>query len=294
MSDLMDRVLVAVDGGGTGCRVAVGTVENGVMAQANGGPANVSTNFEQSIANVTQTIEEALVKAGHADAKPVSITAHLGLAGADLKVMRDKTAAALPFGRICISGDRETSVAGILGGSDGFVVALGTGTIIARQQSGLVKTVGGWGFQLSDQASGAWLGRMLLVRTMMAGDGIVPHSPLSRDFLDRLTGVQGIFAFSTTAAPSDYAGFAPDIFEAGAKGDAIAVQILQEGATYVEQGLTALGFVSGNILSLAGGVGPHFEPYLGAGYVQNICAPKGNALQGAFQLACQLAASPTR
>lgn len=294
MSGATNTVLIAVDGGGTGCRVAVGTAENGVMAEAKGGPANVSNDFEQSIRNITRTVEEALEKAGFGHVDLALITAHLGLSGADLKTMRNKTAAALPYGRLCISGDRETSVAGILEQSDGYVVALGTGTIIARQQSGVVKTVGGWGFQISDQASGAWLGRMLLVRTLMAGEALVPHSTLSREILDHLSGIQGLYSFSTTATPSDFAKFAPDVFAAGAQGDAIALQILQEGATYLEQGLTALGYETGNILSLAGGVGPHFEPYLGADFVENICAPKGNALQGAFQLARQLAASPAR
>jgi glucosamine kinase len=283
-------LLIAVDGGGTGCRVAVGTAQAGVLAEARGGPANVSTDFEGAIANITAAVQEAIGTAGMGAADLGASTAHLGLAGADLPSIQNRTAASLPYGTCRVSGDRQTTVAGVLGDADGYVVALGTGTIIARQQAGVVRTVGGWGFQLSDQASGAWLGRSLLTRVLMVDEGMLPSSPLARAVSQKLGGLQGVFAFSNGAVPRDYAQFAPDIFAAGAEGDTLATEILREGAAFVENGLTALGFTPGDVLSLAGGVGPHFEPYLSADFTRTLRAPRGNALQGAFALARQLAA----
>ncbi|MGB3243786.1 MAG: BadF/BadG/BcrA/BcrD ATPase family protein [Sulfitobacter sp.] len=281
--------LIAVDGGGTGCRVAVGTAQDGVLAEATGGPANVSTNFDASVANIIAAVQTAAHAAGWSADTLAQAVAHLGLAGADLEKVQRKTAASLPFGSTRVSGDRQTTVAGVLGDQDGYVVALGTGTIIARQRAGVVSTVSGWGFQLSDQASGAWLGRALLSRVLDADEGLEPHSALTRAICVSLDGVQGVFDFSTTATPRDYARFAPEIFAAGTKGDVIAIDILHAGARYLERGLGALGFAPGDVLSLAGGVGPHFAPYLQETFKTNLQPPRGNALEGAFTLARQLA-----
>lgn len=278
-------LIIAVDGGGTGCRAAVGTGAGGVLAEAKGGPANVSTNFDQSVANIMQAVLEAL---GNADLGEVDLShsvAHLGLAGADLESIQTRTATMFPFGQTHVSGDRQTNVAGVLGDQDGYVVALGTGTIIARQQAGAVRTVGGWGFQLSDQASGAWLGRCLLTYTLNAEEGLEESSDLTRAVAADLDGVQGIFDWSNGARPADYAGYAPQLFAAGKAADKVAVKVLSDGAAYIARGLDTLGFANGDVLSLAGGVGPHYAPYLPDRYLANLAEPKGNALQGAFSLA---------
>jgi len=283
--------LIAVDGGGTGCRAAVGSLTEGILAQARGGPANVSTNFDRAIANITATVQEAAQAAGLSPAQLEQATAHLGLAGADLEEAQTRTAQALPYGATRVSGDRQTTVAGVLGPRNGYVVALGTGTIIARQHTGTIKTVSGWGFQLSDTASGAWLGRNLLAQVLDAEEGLEPQTPLSRAVATRLGGVQGVFEFSNTSAPADYATFAPEIFAAGTAQDPLALRLLREGAAYVEKGLNALGFAQGDVLCLAGGVGPHYAPYLPEAFTANIAASKGNALEGAFALAGQFATS---
>ena len=61
---MTETILIAVDGGGTGCRVAVGTQSAGIMAEAKGGRSNVSTDFDVSITSITTAAHEALAKAG--------------------------------------------------------------------------------------------------------------------------------------------------------------------------------------------------------------------------------------
>ncbi|AXI41461.1 BadF/BadG/BcrA/BcrD ATPase family protein [Sulfitobacter sp. SK011] len=289
MTEIDQTVLIAVDGGGTGCRAAVGTVQAGIIAETRGGPSNVSTNFEGSVANITETIAQALHTA-ELDGIDLSQTvAHIGVAGANTEGEMRQVEAALPYGRCRVTGDRATTVAGVLGADDGYVLALGTGTIIARQHAQEMTTVGGWGFQLSDQASGAWLGRTLLTRILLAEDRLIDHSPLSSEVCARYGGGNELVVFSNTAKPSDYAKFAPEIIGAADNGDKIALSILNEGAQYVECGLNALGFRPGDGLCLSGGVGPRYAPYLSAPYIQNLREPQGNALQGAFSLARRVA-----
>lgn len=285
-------LLIAVDGGGTGCRAVVGTAADGKLGTAKGGPANINTSFEDTISHILETVTHALDDAGLQDAELAQATAHVGLAGADTAALRARAVAALPYGFCTVTGDRETSVVGVLGGQDGFVIALGTGTIIACQRSGTIATVNGWGFDASDQGSGAWLGHRLISRVLLSEDGMEPTTPLCAQVSAQMNGLKGLVAFSQSAKPADYARFARDIFASATSGDALALDLLREGAGFLERGLDALGFKDGDVLSLSGGVGPHYQPYLSERFTQNIATAKGSALDGAFMLA-QLAAKET-
>lgn len=293
MTNPDQTVLIALDGGGTGCRAAVGTVAEGIIAEARGGPSNVSTNFEGSITNITETIAQALHTANMDGVDLTHTVAHIGVAGANTEAEMHRVEAALPYGRCRVTGDRATTVAGVLGAQDGYVLALGTGTIVARQHNQEMTTVGGWGFHLSDQASGAWLGRSLLTRILLAEDQLMEHSPLSREVCKRFGGGNELVMFSNIAKPSDYAKLAREIIEAAKSGDAMALSLLDEGRQYLEAGLDALGFQPGDPLSLSGGVGPSYAAYLSASYLQKLSDPKGNALQGAFSLARRVALADT-
>jgi len=280
-----EPVLIAVDGGGTGCRVAVGTPGLGVLAHAKGGPANIKTSFDGAMQNITAAVSEALQQAGLQDAILSEAIAHVGLAGADNASGRERTSAALPYGHCTVTGDRETSVAGVLGPRDGFVIALGTGTIIARQLDGQIRTVNGWGFAVSDHGSGAWLGHQLIEQVLLAEEGMTPPSALSRQISSRLGGLDRVVDFSLSAGPGTYAKFAPEIFDAARNEDPLALELLRKGAGFLERGLRALGFGRGDMLCLAGGVGPHYLPYLSSPFTDDVQPPKGNALEGAFTLA---------
>ncbi|KHA51447.1 BadF/BadG/BcrA/BcrD ATPase family protein [Sulfitobacter geojensis] len=292
MNTLTPNVIVAADGGGSGCRAAAGTVEQGILGQASAGPGNVHNDFETAVSNLTAAIGQALDHAGLGNTPLDQVTAHLGVAGAHSQVEEQALSNALPYGRVTVSGDRATSVRGALGTADGFVVALGTGTIVARQQDLQMTTVGGWGFNLSDQASGAWLGRRLLEEIILAEDGLREHSDLSRTVSAANGGLMGLVQFSSAATPSQFAKFARELITAASAGDPLGQALMAEGAVYLEIALTKLGFQSGDILALAGGVGPHYAPYLPAALCGNIQPPKGAALEGAFAMAAMAAQAP--
>ncbi len=284
-----DMIIVAADGGGTGCRACAGTLARGMLAQSTGGPGNVHSDFDGAIANLTGAVAEALQAAGLSDVPLDTITAHMGVAGAHSTVEMDKVAQVLPYGRSRVTGDRATSVRGVLGEADGFVVALGTGTIVARQRDLEMTTVGGWGFDLSDHASGSWLGRRLLEEVLLAEDGLRDQTPLTRHALEKKGGLVPIVLFSADASPGDYAPLARDVVEHAAQGDALGLSLMQEGAAYLVNALETLAFSPGDTLCLAGGVGPHYATYLPEEFTRNLQSPKGTALDGAFALATQAA-----
>lgn len=285
MSDRNRTVLIAVDAGGTGCRAAAGTVDDGILGEARGGPSNVENSFDGAIANIVSTVHEALEDADLGSTPPGAIVAHIGAAGANSSATMQRVSARLPYGRSTVTGDKDTTVAGALGPHDGFVLGVGTGTFIARQREGAIATVAGWGFQLSDQASGAWLGHQALQRALFAHDHMAEHSDLTRAMLERFDGLHGMLEFCLSATPTTYATLAPDVLSAAANDDPVARAIVAEAVSFLEKGLAALDFHPGDRLCMTGGVGPRYAEYLSPETMKNVHDAEGNALQGAFALA---------
>lgn len=274
-------LVVGVDGGGTGCRAAV-EVDGHVCAVAEGGAANVTSDPETAIRNVVQAVEAA---ARQAKVDVSGAIAHVGLAGVMGQEDAAWVAARLPFAQVAVSDDRPTMVAGALGNEDGSVAAIGTGSFVATRHRGEFRFAGGWGLAVSDQASGAWLGREVLARALMCFDGLEPYSALTVDVM-REFGDDGnaIVSFSQKAAPSDFAEFAPMIVNAALAKDAIGVDLMATGARYLRSALKAVGCSSK--VCLTGGVGPHYAPYLEGLKCER---PSGSALDGALMLARSMA-----
>ncbi len=292
MNDSKETLLIGIDGGGTGCRAAIAFVDRVVLSEAEGGPANVVTGFDLALENIQNVIEKAALKAGIEASRLVSANVHLGLAGVMSDAMADRIARSLPYNKVTVTDDRPTAIAGAFAGSDGYLLAVGTGTIIASAQKGKMRYVGGWGFYVADQASGAWLGRRLLEEVMLCYDGVKPHSELTRSVLKKFENDPNeIVAFSVKARPIDFGKMAPSVVFASKEEDPVGVSILREGASYLENGLRALDFHAGSPLCLTGGIGPFYQPYLSSHLTENVVAPLGSSVSGAIYLAAQNAQS---
>ncbi|MDJ0820247.1 MAG: BadF/BadG/BcrA/BcrD ATPase family protein [Paracoccaceae bacterium] len=285
MSSAPQYHICAVDGGGTGCRVAVATADGTVLARSADGPANYTTDPAMAVGNVLGAVHSALADAGLTKDDWARMVAHVGLAG----VMTDADAAALaqrmPFGRCRASDDRLTTTMGALGDRDGAVLAAGTGSFTALRRGGDVQLYGGWGLQVGDHASGAWLGRKALEHTLLAVDGFGESSALTHSLLARYDTPTGIVSFAATARPQDYAALAPLVIEAALVGDVVGARLMQNGADYLNTALTAFGIGPGDVVCLAGGVGPHYKPYLAAEYQALVTHLAGSALDGGLALA---------
>lgn len=281
-------ILIGLDGGGTSCRAALVAGPGSARHEARGGPANVS-NFAAAMDSVKSAVAKLLSSAGLDDAALGGAVAHLGLAGVMDARIAARVASEMPFGRTIVTDDQPTMIAGALGSDDGAVAAIGTGSFIGRQLAGAITVLGGWGFALGDQASGAWLGRRLLSEALLAADGLAAPSPLARDTLSRFGGGVGIAAFGLTALPADYAALAPEVVAAAESGDALGDRLMHEGVQYIESALAALGHAPGETLCLTGGLGPLYRRWLDVDMASHITAPKGSALDGALLLAARAA-----
>lgn len=280
--------LLAIDGGGTGCRGALLDRASGRRFDAVEGPANVS-DFAGAIARIRAVAGDLFRQAGLQAGAGRAVAAHVGLAGVIATAGADAVAGALDFGRLRVTSDQPTMIVGALGDRDGAVAAIGTGSFVGAQAAGAVRFLGGWGFAIGDQASGAWLGREIMIRAALAADGVAPGTDLISEILAEHGGVAGLTRFSLTARPADYARYAPAILRAAEAGDAAGMALMRRGADYISDALAALGWTAGQRLCLTGGLGPAYARWLPEAVTAHLAKPDGTALDGALTLAGRLA-----
>lgn len=270
-------MFLAADGGGTGCRVRLVDATGATLAEASGGPANIATDPEGARANLLAAAAAALLQAG--GPAPGRIVALLGVAGANAPEAAGRLAATLPFGRTRIVSDALTSAVGALGGQDGIVAAMGTGSVFAAWRGGRFRQVGGWGPALGDEGGGAALGRRLLQHALRAATGLRPLTPFLSDTLARLGGAEGIIGLGLSARPADLAALAPALF---ATPDAAAAEILAEEAACLAPFIDLLQAEGALPVTWTGGLGPLWAAHLAGRWPER--PPVGTALDGAVRL----------
>ncbi|RAZ91430.1 N-acetylglucosamine kinase [Mesorhizobium hawassense] len=283
------KFVLGIDGGGTSCRAALATVDGAVVGRAKSGAANIRTDLTGARANIVEAARQAFLAAG-ADPEQIPHTpAILGLAGANVGTYRKQLEAILPFSRSRVETDAEIALEGAVGSGDGAMAILGTGTAYMARKGGKSRAIGGWGFQVGDQGSGARIGRDLLEQTLLAYDGIRPGSPLTDAMLAVFrNNPEDVVEFTTNAKPGDFGGFAPKVFEHAEKGDLVANWILGKAVADVEASLGALDLSDEAPLCLLGGLAPLYASRLSVRYQALLKAPLDDALGGAVQMAVRV------
>ena len=281
--------IIGIDGGGTGCRVAIATPDRKVLGQGQAGSANATTDIQAAVRNIMTALDEAADDAGLSDPEITAAAAHAGIAGVLTDDQANQIAKALPMDTV-VTDDAVTSLRGGLGDRDGILIALGTGTLIGLSRKGKQRFLGGWGLVLSDQASAGWLGRTLLTEALLCHDGLAPPSDLTRRTLEKFDNdPKAISAFAANASPADFAKYAPDVTEAAKESDPTALSLMQTAAIYLTDAIDTLGLGRKEVLCLAGGLGPTYAPWLTPGHRARLEPIEGTSLDGAVALAAERA-----
>ena len=247
---------LGIDGGGTGCRAALADADGRIIGQGQGGPANINTDVEGAAVNILAATAQALEGTG---ADPRDLIATLGLAGGTMATATERLAGLLPFARIQIVNDGITAARGALGTQDGILAAIGTGSVFAVQRGGNLRQVGGRGFRMGDEGSGAVLGRSLLSLAIRAEDGFADMTPLLQQLLEEFGGIEGIIRFANGAAPADFARLAPRIV---AGDDPAARQVFDAAVAEIRHILTVLQADTPVPVVFVGGLGPAYAARL--------------------------------
>jgi glucosamine kinase len=284
---MAEQLFLGVDGGGTTTRARLTDAAGTVLGEGRAGTSNLNMGIASAAESILAAMREALAVAGLDDSRIGDIAAGFGLAGANVQSLANAlNAHPFPFARVALASDAVTACLGAHGGEDGAVLILGTGSQGLLLTNGEVRTVGGWGFELSDEGSGAVLGRAAIRASILAYDGIVRPSELTAAILARFETDPSIAAvWGKTATPGDYGAFAPVVFAHFDKGDPIAASLLAESSAAVAQTLDRLIALGARRITLMGGLAGAYRPLLPAKYAAFLAPQKGDALDGALALA---------
>lgn len=285
-------LFLGVDGGGTGCRARLEDASGRVLGSGLAGPATTRLGIDAAMAQVEAAAHAALAEAGLGDADLGRIRAGVGLAGMGRKGARE---ALLEwphrFQSIEFASDGLIACIGAHGGRDGGIVICGTGSIGLGRVTGVELRVGGYGFPISDEGSGADLGLQAIRLALRAVDGRIDHSPLLRAVMARFEGDPfAAVTWMDRATATDYATFAPLVMRHADQGDPMGRRIVQGAAEQIDALVRLLLERGAPRVALIGGLSSAMEPWLAPDVRRRLSPVEADAVAGALFLARQGAA----
>ena len=224
---------MGIDGGGTRTCCAVGD-ETSVLATASAGPSNiVRVGEDRARTSVHQVIRQACAAAGITPAQ-VNRTC-VGIAGAgrvEVAEICRRVLSELLSSPIQIATDMEISLQAAFGEGPGVIVNAGTGSFaFGRDRTGRTTRAGGWGFAISDEGSGHWIGRAAVSASFRAYDDGRQTKLLDAIVNSwKLPTMQDLVRAANASAP-DFPGLFPVVVAVAESGDLVAEAVLtQAGA----------------------------------------------------------------
>jgi glucosamine kinase len=278
---------LGIDAGGSTSRARLTDEAGAIIGQGTAGPANTRIGIKKVFSTIQDAYNQAIDEAKLDDDAVASIHAGMGVAGINRAGAKEALQAQpFPFRSIVITTDSIIANLGAHGGQDGGVVIVGTGSIAIGCSAGQDIRIGGFGFPVSDEGSGAYIGLQAIRKTLRASDGRIEHSGLTRDLLRRFDHqIYTIVGWMDNANATDYAALAPLVLQAANAGDRHGHTIISHSAHHIE--MMVRGLYNANIsrCALLGGLSGPILPWLSPDVRAMLVKPKGDALDGALQLA---------
>ena len=308
----MPRYYLGVDGGGTNCRVRLADENLVTLAEVKNGRSNLQIDDgDPAYKAISDGTRDVFAAAGIDYAETANTYACFGMAGGRMDTARAEFAARpWPFAGVKVYDDIDIAHAGALGGDEGGVVIIGTGSAAMSIVGGRRYQAGGWGFHIGDQMSGAILGRELARYSVEAADGLVEASPLTEAVIAMLGGDnQAVMTWSFATemdltllsrdgsegcddaligrAPAEYGKLMPLFIEHFDKGDPVARRMMDIQLGYVDTYVRWFKNHGAQVMAIVGGFGQRLFPILQERYGDFVALPKFEPLHGAVILARQ-------
>ncbi len=307
MSGKKDYAIIGIDGGGTRTR---GILKKGkkILAEATAGSTRIGAvgvgeSCERLLTMVEDLCDKANIESSEIDATLI------GLAGVwleDEKLRSQNLIKTLArahdfiLNDIKVTSDAELALEGAFDGAPGVVMIVGTGSIsIGKSTHGDIVRCGGWGIELDDEGSGAWIGREGLTAIVRALDGRGQKTILTDMFVEinptiNLKEPRTIVkAYAERAF--EYHMLSPMVMKCAEKKDKVCLDIINRAAKHLVEHLTAMKkyYKSKSIdVALMGGIiesdtllAKKIKAEIKKKKIYNLVAPKGSALAGATSLA---------
>jgi glucosamine kinase len=227
-------IFLGIDGGGSKTSCVIGD-DNSLLGTGTSAGSNVIRVGErQARENLGVAIRQACAAANVTSAQ-IERTC-VGIAGGarpEIAGVVRRLLSEFVSGEIEVVGDMVIAMEAAFGGGPGVIVIAGTGSIAyGRNSEGKIARAGGWGFAISDEGSGHWIGRSAVAASMRAYDeaGTEGMGGLLESIM-KCWGVttreQAVVAANATPPP-DFAALLPAVLSAADAGDATARAVLTQ------------------------------------------------------------------
>lgn len=247
-----DYTVIGIDGGGTRTR-GVLYKNKKIIAQSNSGTTRVGTvGVGESCERLLNIISDLCVQA-KIDSEELDAVV-VGLAGVWLEEEKRRSTQLLKtlarsqkivLNDLLIMSDAELAIEGALGGGNGIVMIVGTGSIaIAKTQKDKLVRCGGWGIELDDEGSGAWIGREGLTAIVRSLDGRGKHTKLADIFTELFPTIDFERPRTIVKAYSErnfeYHMLSPSVMTCAEEKDEVCLEIIHRAAFHLMELLEVL------------------------------------------------------
>jgi glucosamine kinase len=282
----MVEFLLGIDGGGSGTRALLAR-DGTLLGQGRAGPSALGQGVHQAWLNIESAVRRAFEQARLPFPGWSRCAAVAALSGVSHRPWRDAFVEADPgFAVLEPETDSFAMLVGAHRGAPGAIVAAGTGSIgEVLRPDGSRFTVGGWGFPVGDEGSGAWLGLQAVRRAQGAKDGRAVEGPLVRYVwahcgADR----EALQSWCARAGQFAYAQLAPAVFEY-APIDPSAARLLDDAAAALAAIAHTLDPHGELPIALSGSIGHRLMPRFSPALQRRLVDPADGAAGGALMLA---------
>jgi len=278
---------LGIDAGGSNCRARLIDAAGTVIGEGRSGAANARVGVDLLYETLMDTADQALAQARLSLGQRASVRAGMGIAGISRQGVRDAlNDLHFGFASVQYATDAQIANLGAHAGQDGSILIIGTGSVAQVRVGGRDFTIGGYGFPISDEGSGAALGLSAMRHALRALDGRTDKTPLSTAVTERFGhDTARAIAWMDEATPRDYGTFAPLVMDYAEANDVIARSIVEHAAGHIERFIETIFERGATRCTLVGGLAPRIRPWLRARTVERLSEALGDSLDGALRLA---------
>jgi N-acetylglucosamine kinase-like BadF-type ATPase len=236
-------IYLGIDGGGSKTSCLIGD-EISVLGAGRGGASNVVRVGE---AQARESLATAIRQACRvANLEPSQINSVcVGLAGAARReiselvrgIVSEIISGEIKPAEIKVVGDMVIALEAAFGSRPGVIVIAGTGSIAyGRNAEGQTARAGGWGFAISDEGSGHWIGRTAVAAALAAWDENPAQDVRLIEVLLRswhLETIEQLLPAANAMPPPDFAVLFPSVLSLADSGDRIARDVLTQAGVHL-------------------------------------------------------------
>lgn len=307
-----EYTIIGIDGGGTKTRGVLfsnGEIKAEIVSGTTRiGAVGVGESCERTLTVITELCSKTGIETSEVDAIVI------GLAGVWLDEEKKRSQNLIKtlarsqrtvINDILVTSDAEIALEGAFGDNDGIMTIVGTGSIALGKFKGKHFRCGGWGIELDDEGSGAWIGREGLTAVVRALDGRGKPTMLAHE-------IESLYPTINLEEPRtivkayaerafEYQNLTPHVMKCAEAGDEVCMKIITDSAVHLAELPKAIAKNFKDLpvnVALMGGIidadtllKKLLEKEIAKNKSLKLIKPKGSALDGAIAIGFRMVAN---